>query len=128
MHTFLITPKLICIIIHSKYFPNSDWLKAHSHVIHHNQLLMTKFGRILCLKRKWRQKCSPLQVKAPLTKKTWLRGWVVGGHFARFKTWQKQPEDNSEGDICYLEIFAELDKPKGTPSKMNLTSIQVSMF
>ena len=40
---------------------------------------------------------------------------------------EKQQEDNSEGDICYLK-FAELDKPKGTLSKMNLTSIQVSMF
>ena len=27
-------------------------------VILHNQLLMTKFGRILCLARKWHQKCS----------------------------------------------------------------------
>ena len=36
------------IIIHSKYFPNSDWL------------LMTKFGRILCLMRKWHQTCSVL--------------------------------------------------------------------
>ena len=22
--------KLKCVIIHSKYFPNSDWLKAHA--------------------------------------------------------------------------------------------------
>ena len=40
----------------------------------------------------WRQKCSQLQVKAPLTEKTWGRGWVVlvvkknGGHFTRFKS------------------------------------------
>ena len=53
------------IIIHSKYFPNSDWL------------LMTKFGRILRLMRKWHQKCSLLQVNAPLTVKTWGRDWVV---------------------------------------------------
>ena len=53
------------IIIHSKYFPNSDWL------------LMTKFGRIFCLMRKWHQKCSLLQVNAPLTKKTRGRDWVV---------------------------------------------------
>ena len=45
-------------IIHSKYFPDSDWLK--SRITHHNQLLMTKFGRILCLTRKWRRKCSVL--------------------------------------------------------------------
>ena len=29
-------------------------------IIHHSQLLMTKFGRILCLTRKWHQKCSLL--------------------------------------------------------------------
>ena len=30
---------------------------------------MTKFGRILCLTRKRRQKCSPLQVKALLPRR-----------------------------------------------------------
>ena len=53
------------IIIHLKYLPNSDWL------------LMTKFGRILCLMRKWHQKCSLLQVNAPLTIKTLGGDWVV---------------------------------------------------
>ena len=53
------------------------WLPKSTLIVHHNQLLMTKFGRILCLTRKWRQKCSPLQVNAPLTEKTWGRGWVV---------------------------------------------------
>ena len=63
-------------------------------------------------------------VSTPLTEKTWGRGAVVlvvnlknGGHFSRFKsknyswnkakkqlkTWQEQQEDNSKGDICYLE-------------------------
>ena len=37
---------IILLIIHSKYFPDSDRLKAH------DQLLMTKFGRILCVTRK----------------------------------------------------------------------------
>ena len=46
-------------------------------IIHHNQLLMTKSGRILCLMRKWLRKCSLLQVNAPLTEKTWGRDWVV---------------------------------------------------
>ena len=52
------------------------WLVKSTRTIHHNQLLMTKFGRILCLTRKWRQKCSPLQVNAPLPEKTWGRGWI----------------------------------------------------
>ena len=37
------------------------WLAKSILIIHHNHLLMTKFGRILCLTRKWRQKCSKLQ-------------------------------------------------------------------
>ena len=55
------------------------WLVKSTRIIHHNHLLMAKFGRILCLTRKWRQKCSLLQVNAPLTEKTWGRGWVVFG-------------------------------------------------
>ena len=46
-----------------KIFPQF-WLAKSTRIIHHNQLLMTKFGGILCLTRKRRQKCSPLQVKA----------------------------------------------------------------
>ena len=38
------------IIIHSKYFPQF-WLAKSTPIIHHNQLLMTKLGRILCLTR-----------------------------------------------------------------------------
>ena len=53
------------------------WLAKSTRIIHHNQLLMTKFERILCLTRKWRQKCSLLQVKAPLTEKAWGRDWVA---------------------------------------------------
>ena len=53
------------------------WLAKSTSIIHHNQLLITKFGRILCLTMKCRQKCNPLQVNALLTEKTWGRGWVV---------------------------------------------------
>ena len=59
-----------------KIFPRF-WLAKSTRIIHHNQLLMTKFERSLCLPRKWRQKCSPLQVNEPLTEKTWGRSWVV---------------------------------------------------
>ena len=75
-----------------KMFPQF-WLAKSTRIIHHNQSLMTKFERISCLMRKWRQKYSLLQVHALLTKKTWGRGWVVlvvnlknGGHFTRFKS------------------------------------------
>ena len=42
-----------------KIFPRL-WLAKSTRIIHHNQFLMTKFGRMLCLTRKWRQKCSVL--------------------------------------------------------------------
>ena len=59
-----------------KIFPQF-WLAKSIRIIHHNQLLMTKFEGTLCLTRKWRQNCSPLQVNGPLTEKTWGRGSVV---------------------------------------------------
>ena len=59
-----------------KIFPRF-WLAKRTRIIRHNQLLMTKFGKILSLTRKWRQKCILLQVNALLTKKTSGRDWVV---------------------------------------------------
>ena len=40
-----------------KIFPRF-WLAKSTPIIHHNQLLMTKFGRILRLLNWWRQNCS----------------------------------------------------------------------
>ena len=42
-----------------KIFPRF-WLAKGPRISHHNQLLMTKLGRILCLTRRWCQKCSVL--------------------------------------------------------------------
>ena len=53
------------------------WMAKSTCIILHNQLLMTKFGRLFCFTRKWPQKCSLLQVNEPLTEKTWGQGWVV---------------------------------------------------
>ena len=133
-----------------KIFPQF-WLAKSTRIIHYNQLLMTKFGRILRLTRKWRQKCSPLQDKAPLIEKTWGRGWVVLvvkkkmaniSLVSRVRTTAGTRRDNNEKhDInskkttrratsAFWRIFAELDKPRSTVtvSKMNLTSMQISMF
>ena len=74
------------------------WLAKSTSIIHHYQLLLTTFWRILRLTNRWQQKCSTLvQVDAPLTKKIWRRGWVVlvkkrkmveqsAEHFIRFTT------------------------------------------
>ena len=74
------------IIIHSKYFLVSDWLKPHAQVTTTscytpNLEIFVIFNRWRqkCsplqinepMTSKWRQKCSPLQIIAPLTKKTW---------------------------------------------------------
>ena len=59
------------------------WLAKSTCIIHHNQLLMTKFGTILCSTRKWRQKCSPLQVKAPLLRRP-------GDEVELFWLWKKK--------------------------------------
>ena len=36
------------------------WLAKSTRIIHHNQLLMTNFGRILRLMNRWRQKCTSI--------------------------------------------------------------------
>ena len=73
---FIMTDSVLSAYYSFKIFPQF-WLVKTTRIIHHNQLRMTKSGSILCLTRKWRQKCSLLQVNAPLTEKTWERGWVV---------------------------------------------------
>ena len=95
-----------------KIFPQF-WMAKSTRIIHQNQLLMIKFGRILCLMWKWRQKCSLLQVNAPLTEKNiakTARRQLGGRH------------------LLFWKIFAELDKPRRKLSKINLTSMQVSLF
>ena len=64
-----------------KIFPQFLLAKS-TRIIHHNQLLMTKFGRILYLTRKWRQKCSLLRVKAPLPRR-------LGKEVKLFWLWKK---------------------------------------
>ena len=51
------TDKMIDIYYSFKIFPQL-WLAKSTRIIHHNQLLMTKFGRILCLTGKWRENAT----------------------------------------------------------------------
>ena len=77
------------------------WLVETTCIIHHNQLLLTKFGKnfvilnqwhenplnsaarslqiIELMTSKWCQKCSLLQIIERLTKKIWGRGCVIFG-------------------------------------------------
>ena len=71
-----------------KTFPQF-WLAKRTLIIHHNKLLMTKFGGILCLARKWRQKCSPLQVKAPLPRRP-------GDEVELFCLWEKKKKKTAD--------------------------------
>ena len=88
-----------------KIFPHF-WLVKTTYIIHHNQLLFTKFGKNLRhiesitskvsppkiiepLTLQWGQKCSPLQIIESLTEKTWGQGCVTFGE-------RKNIERNSE--------------------------------
>ena len=53
------------------------WLAKITRIIHHNQLLLTKFGRILPYWTNDVKSAAKLQIIEPLTKKTWGRVWVV---------------------------------------------------
>ena len=59
--------EIIVIYYSFKIFPRF-WLAKSARIIHNNQLLMTKFERILCLTRKWRQKCSVLAGKGTVNR------------------------------------------------------------
>ena len=131
-----------------KIFPQF-WLAKSTRITHHNQLLMTKFRRILSSTRKWCQKCSPLQVKAPLPRRPgdevelfWLwKKWRTFHSFqlgvrttagTRRNTSSKHGKNSNKTTrretTAIWRIFAERDKPKRTLSKMNLTSMQVTIF
>ena len=130
-----------------KIFPQF-WLAKSTRIIHHNQLLINKFRRILSLKRKWRQKCSPLQVKAPLPRRPgdevelfwlWRKKWRTFHSFqlgVRTTAGTRRNNSSKHGKnskkttrtTAIWRIFVELDKPKRILSKMNLTLMQVSIF
>ena len=53
------------------------WLAKITRIIHHKQLLSTKFGRILWYWTYDSKSAAKLQIIEPLTEKTWGQGWVV---------------------------------------------------
>ena len=119
-------------IIHSKIFP-CFWLVKTTHIIHHHQLLLTKFGTNFVIMKRWHQNdvksAAWLQVIEPVNKKTWGPGWVVlvvgtikwrkcRGTFYLFhnkilsKNIAEQQEYNStDNTSAILSIFADLSRP-----------------
>ena len=96
-----------------KIFPRFGLVET-TRIIHHNQLLFTKFGKnlrhiqsmtskvepaaiIQPLTSKWRQKWSPLQIIQPLTEKTWGRVCDFGE--------QKNKERNGETPLRTGKYF-----------------------
>ena len=114
-----------------KIFP-CFWLVKTTHIIHHNQLLLTKFGKNFVILNQWPQNdvksaafCRLLTHwprkpgdKIELFWELEQNGATVAEHFTRFtakyclKTSQEQQEGISTDNIWSLEyIFADLSKP-----------------
>ena len=87
------------IIIHSKYFPASDWLNAHAEFT----ITSCSWPNIEPMTSKWRQKCSPLQIIETLTEKTWGQGCVIFGE-------RKNKERNGKTPLRTGKYFARIRK------------------
>ena len=90
------------IIIHSKYFPVSDWLKPHAEFTI-TRCCLPNLERIFAILNQWRQKCSPLQIIEPLMEKTWGQGCVIFGERKKRAKWQNSFKNE--------EIFWMNNKP-----------------
>ena len=66
------------LIIHSKYFPLSDWLKPHA-LFTITICCWPNLKRSFAILNQWLQKCNPLQIIETLTEKTWGRDCVIFG-------------------------------------------------
>ena len=87
-----------------KIFPLFLLVKA-TRIIHHNQLLLTKYwtndvksAARQKLMSRWRQKCSLLQIIKLLTEKTWGQGCVIFGE-------QENKERNGETRLRTRKYF-----------------------
>ena len=73
------TCRISFFIIHSKYY--CFWLAKITctifHASHHNQLMLTKFERILSYRTDVVKTAAKLQIIEPFNEKTWGRVWVV---------------------------------------------------
>ena len=111
---FVYVTWIYIIIIHSKYFPVSDWLKPHAQftitsccspnlerifaILNQWRQKCSPSKIIGPMTSKWRQKCSPLQIIKQLTEKTWGQGCVI--FFER-----KNKERNGETPLTRRKYF-----------------------
>ena len=96
---------------------------------------MTKFRRILCLTRKRRQPGDEVELFLAVKKimaniSLVSRAKTAAGTRRNDskKHGKNSKKTTRKATAAIWKIFAGLDKPKRTLSKMNLTSMQVSMF
>ena len=58
---FTLSPVIFIVLFYYSFkIFTRFWLAKSTRIIHHNQLLMTNFGRILRLMNRWRQKCTSI--------------------------------------------------------------------
>ena len=101
------------------------WLAKRTRIIHHNQLLLTKFGRTLRLINRGRRKCSTVAGQCTVNREDLgtrsscfgcetKNGRTVSGTFYSFHDEllsKTQQEDNSTDNICYLEYICRPEQP-----------------
>ena len=122
------------------------WFARITCIIHHNQLLFTKFGRILPYWTNDVKSAAKLQIIEPLAKKTWGRDWVLfrvsnGGTFYSFqdellsksiaRTAKKTTRRTTSTIWRYLQTWTALyllNFPIKMHYRFELTSTEVSMF
>ena len=131
-----ITPSTIFIILQMIRKPNSIianyfsfkiflhfWFTKCTRIIHHNQLLLTKFRRILRIINRWRQKCSTVagyctvNREDPRTRLSCFgcekkNGRTVGGTFYSFhdEIFSKNiARRQLDGHLLFWSIFADLN-------------------
>ena len=105
-------------IIHSKYYSVSDWLKG-TRMIHHNQLLLTKFGRTLGLINRRRQKCSTVEGQRTVNREDLVEDLEVR---LRFWLWtEKWP--NSRRNILLFSRQTIVKKHSKKTTRQTTSSI-----
>ena len=110
-------PEPVNIIVNNTFYYSFKifpllWLVKTTRIIHHNQLLLTKFGKSFIMLSRWRQ-------NEPLTVKIWGRGWVF---------WQLKQNYGTVDGTFYLFHGEILSKNMARTAWRRTTSAIWSIF